>query len=64
MPDTLEAPYRVAIVLNLFSCQAVDSLVSMVQQAVSKETSAFIPFCDVMQPRFGAMMSFSSNLIG
>ena len=36
----------------------------MIQKAVSKETSAFIPLCDVIEPCFGAMMSFSSNLIG
>ena len=36
----------------------------MVQKAVSKKTSAFIPFCDVIKPCFGAMMSFSNNLIG
>ena len=64
MPDALEAPYRVAIVLTLFFSRAVDSLVSTAQKAVSKETSAFIPFCDVIEPCFGAMMSFSSNLIG
>ena len=64
VPDALEAPYQVAIVVTLFFSRAVDSPVSMVQKAVSKETSAFIPFCDVIQPCFGAMMSFSSNLIG
>ena len=61
VPDVLEAPYWVAIVLTLFFSRAVDSPLS---KAVSKETSAFIPFCDVIEPRFGAMMSFSSNLIG
>ena len=45
------------------SSRDVDSLVSMVQKAASKETSAFIPFCDVIELRFGGM-SFSSNLIG
>ena len=50
--------------VSLFFSRAVDSLLSMIQKAVSKETSAFIPLCDVIKPRFGAMVSFSSNLIG
>ena len=64
MPDVLEVPYRVAIVVSLFFSRAVDSLLSTIQKAVSKETSAFIPFCDITKPCFGAMMSFFSNLIG
>ena len=61
--DVLEVPYRVAIVVSVLF-RAVDSPLSMIQKAVSKETSAFIPFCDVIKPRFGAILSFSSILIG
>ena len=64
VPEMLEVPYRAAIVVTLFFSRAVDSPVSTVQKAVSKETSTFIPFRDVIQLCFGAMMSFSSNLIG
>ena len=63
-PDRLEAPYKAAIVVSLFFSRAVDSPLSTIQKAVAKEISAFIPFRDIIKPRFGAMMSFSSNLIG
>ena len=62
--NALEVPYRAAIVVSLFFSRAVDSLLSMIQKAVSKETGTFIPFHDIIEPRFGAMMSFSSDLIG
>ena len=53
---TLEALYWAAIVVSLFFSGDVDSSLSTIQKAVSKETSAFIPFCDVIKPHFGTMI--------
>ena len=52
VPATLGAPYQADMMWSWFS-RDVYSSVSMVQKAVSKELSVFIPFDDVIKPRFG-----------